>query len=100
MVANLIVRVVGDVLWHVAVEYLQSSNIVWRQASLDFFCVELQIDGGQPLRRRSTQFRILYPQVGLDLFQSTEERQNGDISLGNGRTVVSSLVERSHATGE
>ena len=88
MVADFVVGIVRDVLRHVAIENLQSRNVIGSQPGDDFLTVELQVDRGQSLIRGATKFRILDPQIGLDLLQSAQERQNCDVALGDWCVVV------------
>src|SRR5580692_4659710 len=44
VVADFIVRVVGDVLRHIAVEYQEPRDVIWSESGSDFLTVEFQID--------------------------------------------------------
>ena len=99
MVSDFIVGVVRNVLRHVAVEHLQRSNVRGSQSGANFLAVELQIGRRKALsarhgRRRSAQLRVLDPQVSLNLFQCAQERQNGDVTPGNGRAIFRSTIKR------
>ena len=88
MVTDLVVGVVGDVLGHIAVEHEESGDVGWSESGSDFQTVEFEINRRIALIGCSAEFGILNPQIGLDLLQSTQERQNCDVSLCDWCVVV------------
>jgi len=44
MMADLVVRIVRDVLWHIAIKDLESSNVPCGKSRADCLAIELQID--------------------------------------------------------
>src|SRR5260221_4188233 len=83
VMTDLIVGVVTDVLWHIAVEYQKASDVVWSEPA-----GKRQIDGREALIGCSAEFGVLNPQVGLDLFQCTEERQDCEVALRDWRHIL------------
>src|SRR5579863_5185432 len=77
--ADLIVGVVRNVLWHVAVKDLERGNVIGREAGDDFLTIEFEIDGREALVGGSPELRILYPQIRLDLLKRAQEREDGDV---------------------
>ena len=92
MMTDLIVGIVSDVLRHIPIEHLESRDVRRREPGGDFLAVKFQINRGETLVGGSAKFHILNPQVGLDLLQSAQERQNGDVALGDWRVVVVLLL--------
>jgi len=73
---------VADVLRHITVKYQKSRDEVWSEPA-----GKRQIDRREALISCSAEFGILNPQVGLDLLQSAQERQDCDIALCDRRAV-------------
>src|SRR5882762_8012482 len=83
VMTDLIVSVVADVLRHIAVEYQKSRDVVWSEPA-----GKRQIDRREALISCSAEFGVLNPQVGLDLFQGAQERQDCDVALSDWRAIL------------
>src|SRR6266436_4387858 len=82
VMTDLIVSVVADVLRHIAVEYQKACDVVWSEPA-----GKRQIDWREALIGGSAEFGVLNPQVGLDLFQGTQEREDCDVALRDWRAI-------------
>src|SRR6266481_1098358 len=83
VMTDLIVSVVADVLRHITVKYQKSRDVVWSEPA-----GKRQIDRREALISCSAEFGVLNPQVGLDLFQGAQERQDCDVALRDWRTIL------------
>src|ERR1700757_3327130 len=77
---KLVIRVVVDVLRHVAVELLKTGDIKGSESGW-----ERKVNGrishrARSLRPGSPQFGVLPPQIGLDRFQRLQEAQDRSVS--------------------
>src|ERR1700739_2649047 len=88
MVTDLIVGVVGDVLRHIAVKNQETRDVIWSEPGDDFLTVDFQIDRREALIGSSAKFGVLNPQVGLDLLQGAQERQDCDVALCDRRAIL------------
>lgn len=86
--ADLVVRVVRDVLRHVPIEDLKGSNVAWSEPRFDFLAVLDEVNCRKTLIRGSAQFRILDPKVGFDLLKAAEEPEDSDIAAGDWQSLV------------
>src|SRR5258705_2710585 len=82
VMTDLIVGVVGDVLRHIAVEHEEPRDVVWSESG-----GKRQIDRREALIGGSPEFGVLNPQVGLDLLQGAQEREDCDVALCDWRAI-------------
>src|SRR5882672_635285 len=81
--ADLVVGVVNDVLRHVTIQHQESGDVI-RSETRD----EGHINWSETLIGGSPKFRILNPQIGLDLLERAQECQNRDVALCDWCAVV------------